>query len=29
VPDGFAFLFEVALKIGAPTAENVNGLVHN
>ena len=24
VPDGFAFLFQVALKIGAPAAENVN-----
>ena len=24
VPDGFPFLFQVTLKIGAPTAENVN-----
>ena len=27
MPDGFAFLFQVALKIGAPAAENVN-VVH-
>ena len=29
MPAGFAFLFEVALKIGAAAAKNVNGLFHN
>jgi hypothetical protein len=29
MPDGFAFLLHVALKIGAPAAENINWLVHN
>jgi hypothetical protein len=29
VPDGFALLLEIALKIGAPTAENVNRFAHN
>src|SRR5437762_13963573 len=29
VPDGFALLLEIALNIGAPTAENVNGFAHN
>src|SRR5207244_639315 len=29
VPDGFAFFFQVALKIGAPAAKNVNWLAHN
>src|ERR1700736_133226 len=28
MPDRFAFLLHVALKIGAPTAENINWLVH-
>src|SRR5207244_10143824 len=28
MPDRFAFLFHVALKIGAPTAENINWLLH-
>src|SRR4029077_7995123 len=29
MPDGFSFLFQVALKIGARPAENVNWLAHN
>ena len=29
VPDGFAFLFQVALKIGPSAAENVNRLIHS
>src|SRR5947208_5725321 len=28
MPDGFAFLFQVALKIGAPAADNINWLAH-
>jgi hypothetical protein len=29
MPNGFGFLLHVALKIGAPAAENINWLVHN
>src|SRR5437660_10401616 len=29
MPDGFPFLFQVALKIRAPTADNINWLAHN
>jgi hypothetical protein len=28
VPDRFTFLLQIALKIRAPTAENVNRLTH-
>src|SRR5437868_12765008 len=28
MPDSFAFLLQVALKIGPPSAENINWLVH-
>src|SRR5262249_16467736 len=29
MPDRFPFLLQIALKIGAPAAENVNWLTHN
>src|SRR5438094_361277 len=29
MPDGFAFLLQVALKIGAPAADNINWLAHS